>query len=93
MTFRFEGLDIWKKVIEIGNRLLDIADRLREMKKYRFAEQLDSATLSISNNITEGADSFSDRDFANFLNYSRRSVFECANILSVLQYRNIIDNE
>jgi hypothetical protein len=34
--------------------------------------------------------SFSDKDFANFLNISRRSVFECANILHIFQRRKII---
>jgi hypothetical protein len=38
--FRFQDLEIWKKAIEIGNKLFDIADRLEEMKLYRFAEQV-----------------------------------------------------
>jgi hypothetical protein len=35
--FRFQGLEIWKKAIEIGGKLLDIADQLEEKKLYRFA--------------------------------------------------------
>ncbi len=49
--------------------------------------------MSISNNIAEGSGSYSDRDFANFLNIARRSVFECANILYVFQRRNIITED
>jgi four helix bundle protein len=49
--------------------------------------------MSISNNIAEGSGSFSDKDFANFLNISRRSVFECANILHIFQRRKIITSE
>jgi four helix bundle protein len=40
-------------------------------------------------NIAEGSGSYSDRDFANFLNIARSSVFECANILFIFQRRNI----
>lgn len=47
--------------------------------------------MSISNNISEGSGSFSDKEFANFLNISRRSVFECANIVHIYLRRNLID--
>jgi four helix bundle protein len=46
--------------------------------------------MSISNNIAEGSGSFSDKEFANFLNISRRSIFECANILFIFERRGII---
>jgi len=92
-SFRFESLEIWKLAVSISDKLFDVADSLREMKRYKFADQLDSAVLSISNNIAEGSGSFSDKDFANFLNISRRSLFECANIIAILQMRNIISNE
>jgi len=49
--------------------------------------------MSITNNIAEGSGSFSQKDFANFLNVSRRSVFECANILHLYERREIIDEE
>lgn len=91
--FRFEDLDIWKLSIEIGDGLFDIADDLQEKRKYRFAEQLYGAGMSLSNNISEGSGSFSDKDFANFLNISRRSVFECANILVILYPRQLIDQK
>ncbi len=48
--FRFQDLEIWKKAIEIGNKLLDIADDLEKRRLYRFAEQTRGASLSISNN-------------------------------------------
>lgn len=92
-SFRFEELDIWKFGSEICDDLFDIADMLSDLKKYRFSEQLYGAAMSITNNISEGSGSFSDKDFANFLNISRRSVFECANILSILQRRNYITME
>ena len=91
--FRFEDFDMWKQAAEVSDQLFVIADKLAEMRKYRFSEQLNGAALSITNNIAEGSGSFSDKDFANFLNFSRRSVFECANIVAMLNRSGIIDTE
>lgn len=91
--FRFEDLEIWKLGQEIGIDLYAIAELLEERKKFRFAEQLNSATMSITNNIAEGSGSFSDKDFAHFLSISRRSVFECANILATLLMLGHINSE
>jgi four helix bundle protein len=91
--FRFEQLDIWKEANQISDILFDYSDKADEKRLYKFAEQLRSAAMSISNNIAEGSGSFSDKDFANFLNISRRSVFECANILHIFQRRKIITSE
>lgn len=91
--FRFEDFEIWQEAISISNDLFDISDELDNKRLYRFAEQLRGAALSISNNIAEGSGSFSDNEFANYLNMSRRSVFECANILIILRMRNLIKLE
>lgn len=46
-----EDLEIWKLGSEIGDDLFEIADKLSEIRKYRFSEQLYGATMSITNNI------------------------------------------
>ncbi|WP_229254049.1 four helix bundle protein [Dyadobacter sp. NIV53] len=91
--FRFEDLEIWKLSVEIGDALFDVADSLEARKLFRFAEQLRGAGLSISNNIAEGSGSTSNREFDQFLNYARRSVYECANIIIILQRRNHITED
>ncbi len=90
--FKFQALEVWQLAIVITDKLLDIADRLSEDKKYRFAEQLNGAALSISNNIAEGSGSVSNKEFAHYLNIAHRSVFENANILVVLERRKIISD-
>ncbi len=47
----------------------------------------------MSNNIAEGSGSDSKREFKNFLNIARRSTFENANILFLLQKGNLIATE
>ena len=91
--FRFMDLDIWKDSIEMNDQLFDLADAMGNAKSYRVSEQLRAASLSISNNIAEGSGSFSSKDFANFLNIARRSVFETANISFVAHRRKFIDKE
>lgn len=88
--FRFEQLDIWKEAIEVSDIMFDYAEIADNKRFYKFAEQLRAAALSISNNIAEGSGSFSDKEFASFLNISRRSIFECANILHIFSTREVI---
>lgn len=91
--FRFMDLNIWKDAIELNQKFYVLADQICDAKSYRFAEQIRGASLSISNNIAEGAGSFSDKDFANFLNIARRSVFETANLAFIAHQQNYVDSE
>ena len=89
--FRFQDLQIWQEAIELTDGLLDLADKIEDKKLFRFAEQLRGSVMSVSNNISEGSGSFLKADFSNFLNMSRRSIFEVANILIIFRRRDYID--
>ena len=86
VKFRFQDLEIWQIAIEI-------ADELDRKRLYRFAEQLRGAGMSMSNNIAEGSGSNSTKEFSQFLNIARRSTFENANILILMQKRNLISEQ
>ena len=91
--FRFMDLEIWRDSVEIAGQLFDMADKLESRRLYRFAEQLRASGLSMSNNIAEGSGSSSKREFINFLNIARRSTFENANILLVLETRGFVSED
>lgn len=91
VKFRFEDLEIWKDAIELTDKLFDLADELEAKKKFRFSEQLRGAALSMTNNIAEGSGSYSKKEFSNFLNISRRSTFENANMIILFRRRNLVD--
>ena len=93
VKFRFQDLRVWQLSIEIADELFDIADELERKHLYRFAEQLRGAAMSMSNNISEGSGSLSNREFIQFLNIARRSTFENANIVIILHRRSIISEE
>ena len=90
--FRFQDLEIWKLAITIADQFFSIADELEKKKLYRFAEQLRGAGMSMSNNIAEGSGSSSKKEFHQFLNIARRSTFENANILILLERKKLIDS-
>jgi four helix bundle protein len=91
--FRFQDLRIWQLAIQIADELFDIADDLEQKRLYRFADQLRGSGMSMSNNIAEGSGSSSKKEFRQFLNIARRSTFENANILILLERRKPISNE
>ena len=79
---RFEDLEIWQQAQELavmvyhafGTNSPAAADR-------RFIAQIQSAAVSVSNNIAEGFDSGSGPEFSRFLRIAKRS---CAEVRSML---------
>ncbi len=93
VLFRFQDLEIWRIARDLANQLCDLADEL-EAKGYRwFAEQTRGAGLSMPNNIAEGSGSFSELEFRHFLNIARRSTFENASMVLVLDSRGLVPIE
>ena len=76
----------------LSKDLFRIASLAEDKRKYKFAEQLNGATLSITNNIAEGSGSISAKDFSRYLSFARGSVFEVVNILHVFEQQEIISS-
>ena len=88
--WRFEDLEIWQLAADLAVAFHALAARLDEWKLYRYAEQLRAAGLSISNNIAEGSASSHTQEFLQFLNIARRSLFEDASMLLVVQRMGLL---
>lgn len=88
--FRFENLEIWQRAADIGFQLGGVADALEQQRLYKYAEQLRAAAISISNNIAEGSGSNSNSEIRQFLNYARRSVFECASMILLFDRQHLL---
>ncbi len=88
--FRFETLNVWQRAADVSMLVFGQADRLERAKQFRFAEQLRSAMLSVTNNIAEGSGSVSNREFAQFINIARRSVFEVVNMLVMFERHGLV---
>ena len=91
--FRFQNLAIWQRAAQLAIRLDDVSSGLEAKKRFRFAEQLRAASLSISNNIAEGSGSNSDKHFIKFLYIARKSAFECASMLMIFRQQGDLNTD
>ena len=90
--FRFEDLEIWQLARALAVKLHKLAEELEKRRLYRYAEQLRAAGLSLTNNIAEGAGSTHPREFMQYLNIARRSLFEDASMLMVFEGLGLVSS-
>ena len=91
--FRFEDLEIWQLAVDMAVDFHKVAGGLSARRFYRYGEQLRAAGLSLPNNIAEGSGSIHRREFRQFLNVARRSVFEDASMLLVFERLDLITGD
>ena len=90
--WRFEDLEIWQLASNLAVKFQYVAEELDHRRFYRYAEQLRGAGLSLSNNIAEGSGSHHAKEFVQFLNIARRSLFEDASMLMVFEKMELIES-
>ena len=83
MAFRFEGLEVWKRAVELAGSVYEITRTLPRTEQFGLIDQMRRATVSVSANIAEGSARDTEKDFAHFLNISRGSLFELVSHLEV----------
>jgi len=88
--FRFEDLEIWQQSRDLAGQFHALADKLDQRRLFRYAEQLRAAGLSVPNNIAEGSGSSHAKEFKQFLNIARRSLFEDASMLLVFESQGLV---
>lgn len=84
---KFEDIIAWKKSIDLG---ISIYNLFGKSKDYGFKDQICRATVSISNNIAEGFDRGSNKEFKRFLYYSLGSSSEVKSMLYLAEGLNYI---
>ena len=87
---RFEDIIAWQKAQDFGVEIYKIFDKIKD---YNFKNQIESATISISNNIAEGFDRSSNAEFIRFLYYSLGSCSEVRSMLYLAQRLEYINSE
>ncbi len=78
---RFEDLDVWKVARELVNAIYAMARESDIAKDYGFRDQIQRAAISIMNNVAEGFERGSNRDFCKFLFIARGSSGEVRSML------------
>jgi len=91
--FKFEKLHVWNKAADFSIEIFKIADIIPQKYQFSFGEQLKRATLSITNNIAEGAGRKTKKESNDFFNIAKGSTYEVINILIILHKNKIISLE
>ena len=86
----FEELDVWKRSSRLA---VEIYRTLNECRDFGLKDQMTRAAVSIPSNIAEGAERFSDKEFARFLYIARGSAAELRTQLYIANKVNLIDKK
>lgn len=87
---KFEDLQVWQKAQEF---YLELDAVFGKSKEFFFRDQILRAGLSISNNIAEGYERMSDKEFRYFLFVSKGSVGEVRSMLYLAHKKGDLDIE
>jgi four helix bundle protein len=84
----FEDLQIWQRSRVLTNEIYDAFEKCRDLD---FRSQLRRAAVSTMNNIAEGFERRTKKDFAHFLDLSKGSSGEVRSMLYLGEDRRYID--
>ena len=89
----FEDLEVYKLTLAFTIKIFDLLNEKQFERGFSFKDQLKRATLSISNNIAEGFERETDKEYIRFLYFSKGSAGEVRNILNILKETNYINED
>lgn len=81
----FRKLEIYKKSIDYCVQIYKFSATIAPSEKYGLISQIRRAVSSISLNISEGAGTNSNKEFALFISYAYRSVNEVLTCLELIK--------
>ena len=80
---RFEDLTAWQIARELTNQIYSVTKEESLSRDFVFIDQIRKAALSVMNNISEGFERGSNKDFAKFLFIARGSAGEVRSMLYI----------
>jgi len=87
---KFEDLKVWQKAQQV---FLAMNDALKESKMFFFKDQMLRASLSISNNIAEGFERKSNKEYLYFLYVAKGSCGEVRSMLHLGKQMKLYSKE
>ena len=79
----YRDLDVWKLAVELAAAADVLSDNLLHARRFKMADQLFDAALSVSSNIAEGNGHVHRLEYAHHVSMSRGSLLEVESILHV----------
>ena len=84
---RFEDLPVWQTAATLYNRVLDLFEQPDHSLSSGFRNQLDRASLSVSNNVAEGFERSTTGELLSFLSIAKGSASEVRSMIAVVKDR------
>lgn len=82
---RFEDLPVWNSAIELALQVYELTSQPSFRSRYSLRNQLERASLSVSNNIAEGFERGTNKELLAFLYIARGSAGEVRSMLCLLE--------
>jgi len=82
-------LRVWQDSRRLANLIYDTMEKCRD---YAFRDQIQRAATSVMNNIAEGFERRTKKDFAHFLDLSKGSAGEVRSMLYLAEDRKYVDS-
>ena len=79
----YRDLDVWKLAVEVAAAADVLSDKLLRVRRFKMADQLFGAALSVSSNIAEGNGRVHRMEYAHHVSMARASLLEVESILYV----------
>jgi four helix bundle protein len=83
----FEELPVWQEAARLYNAVLDLLEQTGVPLSPGFRNQLDRATLSVSNNVAEGFERSTKAELQSFIAAARGSAGEVRSMIAVVKER------
>jgi len=94
MTIKcFEDIEVWQKARKLCITVYKLADRNELRKDFAFQNQIKRASLSIMNNIAEGFERGSNKEFIHFLYIAKGSAGEVRSMIHLSKDLNFCTKE
>ncbi len=87
----FEDLIIWQRAIEFAKDIYTLTERKKLKTDFGLKDQFRRASVSISNNIAEGFERRTRKEYLNFLNIAKGSAGESRSMLFLARELGYID--
>ncbi len=91
--FPFEKLDVWKMAVDLAEYILDQLEKLPQNKHIRLIGQIESAAVSVPQNIAEGKGRQYKKEFIQFLHIGQGSVYEVVTLNEIFRRRHLFSEE
>ncbi len=91
--FSFEKLDVWKDAKDFVVKIYQLTEVYPNDEKFGLISQIKRASLSVTNNISEGTSRWSSKEKIRFIEIAFSSLMEVLNCFIISKELNLIDEK